>query len=1088
MSQKIKGKVRIERIRYFKNDWGIVLVSPIEMDVGEPVLDGAGWFIAKGVMIDPKEGEERQLIAEEVNDPKWGIQYDLKTFTTNAYVDEGNEESKRKYLEQIFTPLQVEALYAALKDPFTILKEHNAEELVKVKGCRIKNAGRWFEKFESNYSLSRLYIELEEYNLSPNMLKRLIDYYKSPEVVVKKIKDNPYLLTEVGGIGFKTADEIAIKNGMSQWDERRIGAYIMFSLDSHGRQGNSFIPSNELMDELVEQFGDDIPDLAVASTIHGAIKDKLWWSEDKTEIGLKRYYNLEENIAKELKRISNAPVRLCCENIDDRLDVIEKRQGWEFTDQQRVAIKTVNMNNLTIVNGGAGCVDCDTEFFTGEGWKRIANYQNGDKVLQYNSDGTAELVEPLAYIKQPSEELYHFETKYGLSQTLSYNHNVVYITSKGHLNKIPMHEVMKRNKESKNGFCGKFITAFSYEDEGLPLFDNEIRLMVAIFADGHFENYALHKGRKGYRKVRINLKKERKKQRLEMLLDKLQISYKKKASTVDGYHVYNFYAPFIGKHYIKDWYHCSKHQREIIADEVMKWDGNYCENNRYSTNNKDDADFIQFVFTSLGYRASISTVNRISKSYFTNGKKYIRKSVEYSVSYTKRTLVGMSKVHGEPKIQITTTKPKDGLEYCFTVPSGMLVLRKDDKIFATGNCGKTTVAGAIVSLFSDASSAACCLSGKAAARLGEVMGTNNGSTIHRLLGFNPELKGFERNRDNPLPQDLIIIDEISMIGGSLFYSLLQAIPDGAKVVMLGDTGQLEAIGECNVASDTINSNQVPVVTLDKIHRQAEKSAIVTESIKVRNGIQIIPKDYAGIETLGENKDMILDCYSDKSNTAYKTLEYFKSELAENGNDILKVQMIAPMRSRGEASIWNLNKLAQDYYNPSTGQDSVTIKYPNKGVGELRAGDKIIVTQNNYRDCYKADSEEEIKQVAIFNGYIGIILSIEPDSHMVIDFLNLGKVLVPRGLFSIIELAYAITVHKFQGAQVETAIIALDYSSYSLLSKELVYTAITRAQKKCILIAQNAALRFAVDTTKTNAKNTHLKRLLNGEYEKEKLIF
>jgi exodeoxyribonuclease V alpha subunit len=757
MSIKIKGKIKIVKIRYIKNDWGIAVVAPIEFKGAKPDLDEFGTFIIKGTMIDPKEGEEYQIVAEEIEDPKWGLQYDIVSFTTNAHVDENSENSKRKYLEHIFTEGQVNALYEALADPFTALKIGNAELLTKVRGCGLRNAARWINKFNANYYLSRLYVELEEFGLTPNMMKRLLDYYKSPELVVKRVKENPYLLTEVGGVGFKTADNIAMTMGMPQWDERRIGAYILYSLDKHGREGNSFVLANELMDELVEQFGEDIPDLAIASTIHGDIKDRLWWSEDKSEIGLKRYYKLEENIRNEIKRISEAPVTLYCEDIDARLDAIENRQGWQFTDQQRLGIKTANESNLAIINGFSGT-------------------------------------------------------------------------------------------------------------------------------------------------------------------------------------------------------------------------------------------------------------------------------------------------------------------------------------------GKTTIAKAITEIFGDIDSAACCLSGKAAARLGEVIGTP-GSTIHRLLGFNPEIRGFTHDKENPLSQQLIIIDEISMIGGSLFYSLLQAVASGTKVVMLGDTGQLEAIGECNVANDLINSNTVPVVTLNKIHRQAAKSAIITESLKVRNGTQIISKDYAGIEILGENQDLVLDCYSDKANTAYKTLEYFKSELAEYDGDVLKVQMIVPMRSRGEVSVWNLNKLAQDYCNPDEGQDSVKVKYANRGLGELRVGDKVIATQNNYKDCYMAESADgEIQSVPIFNGYIGIIDEIDPESYMVIDFLNLGRVIVPSTMFSTIELAYAITVHKFQGAQIESVIVALDYSAYSLLSKELVYTAITRAQKKCTLVAQNSALRFAVDTTRTSTKKTHLERLLKGEYESKELIF
>ena len=1073
---KIKGTAKIVTVRYHKDEWGIVVLEPVKIEEGTLTLSDDGTFVAKGAMVDPKAGMEYNIIAQEITDPKWGKQYDIQMFTPNAYVDEQSTESKRKYLETLFTEAQVDALYKTLPDPFIVLKEHNAEELIKVKGCGVKSISKWFDKFESNYYLSRLYVELGEYELTASMVKKLVEHFKSPDIIIKRVKENPYTLTEVGGVGFKKADEIALKTGISEWDARRVGAFIVYTLDNNGMQGNSYIKMSKLIQECADMFTVELPETAIFNALN-VLSDKLWWSGDKTEIGLRKYYDLEVNIATELKRLAIAPLGLSYDDIDARISMLEEQQGWQYTDQQRSAIKTANANNLTIINGAAGCVDCDTEFFTGEGWKRIADYQKGDKVLQYNEDGTAKLVEPLDYIKQHSNLLYHFETKYGLSQTLSENHNVVYVTSRGHLNKIPMHEVIRRNNESANGFSGKFITAFQYEDKGLPLFDNEIRLMVAIFADGHFEKFALKKGNKNYRRVKVNLKKERKKQRLEMLLRKLQIPYKKKKSTAEGYHVYDFHAPYIGKHYIKDWYHCSRHQREIIADEVMKWDGNYKENNRYSTTNKHDADFIQFVFASLGYRASLSTHNRVNKPCFTNGKEYVRKSIEYSVSYTNRTLVGMAKHSDEPKTPIVEVIPKDGFEYCFTVPSGMLVLRKDNKIFITGNCGKTTIAGAMIKMFSDSSSAACCLSGKAAARLGEAMGTN-GATIHRLLGFNPKAGGFMFDKNTQLGYRIVVIDEISMIGGRLFYDLLQAIRSGTKVIMLGDTGQLEAIGECNVASDIINSGTLPVVTLDKIHRQAAKSAIITESLKVRNGKQIIQKDYAGVDVLGENQDMLLDCYSDKNNTTFKMLQHFKEELKAMGGDVQKVQMIVPMKARTDSSVWSLNKLAQELCNPLKKQAYIEQFYTGRGKGQLRVGDKVICVKNNYKDCYMLE-DGDIKTTPIFNGFVGTICEIEKETCMIIDFVNVGRVVVPSTIFNTIELAYAITVHKSQGSQTETILVGLDYGSYTLLSRELVYTAITRAMKKCVLVAQNVALRYAVTNNKTSTKKTHLQKLLNN---------
>ena len=352
--------------------------------------------------------------------------------------------------------------------------------------------------------------------------------------------------------------------------------------------------------------------------------------------------------------------------------------------------------NIIGLGAASGCVDCDTEFFTGTGWKRISDYQDGDMVLQYNKDGTAELVRPLAYIKNKAEYLWHFKTKYGLDQCLSDEHTVVYKSdttgsgNEGHMNKIKFKKLRERHEKNVYGFTGRFYTSFNYGGNGIDLTDDEIRLMVATFADGSFfKKYENCPETKIYTQSRFHIKKDRKKERLVYLAQQTGREYSVRDNAMEGYDDIYIDVPFRAKHFPMEWYNCSKHQLQVIADEVMFWDGNASENNRYSTSCKDDADFIQFVYSSLGYRASIITNNRSGQKYKTCGKVYTRKSIEYSVNYTTRNLVGMT--NGKNKTKITKYKTLDGYEYCFTVPSHMLVLRRNNKIFITGNCGKSTL-------------------------------------------------------------------------------------------------------------------------------------------------------------------------------------------------------------------------------------------------------------------------------------------------------------------------------------------------------------------------------------------------------------
>jgi len=389
-------------------------------------------------------------------------------------------------------------------------------------------------------------------------------------------------------------------------------------------------------------------------------------------------------------------------------------------------------------------------------------------------------------------------------------------------------------------------------------------------------------------------------------------------------------------------------------------------------------------------------------------------------------------------------------------------------ITGPGGTGKSSIVSAIIKILSKYTFAQCALSGRAAARLTEVT-KEEGYTIHRLLGFDPP--DFAHNKDRPLEHDIIILDETSMVGGEIFYSLIQAIKDGAKLIMLGDDGQLEAIGALNIFKDMLETNVIPFIKLTKIHRQAKKSAIITESYKVRQNKQIIKHGWTGIETRGELQDLTLDIYEDKLLTAPRLIKRFKEEFKDN---IMDVQIIVPLKERGNACTHLINNQIQEIYNPEDKlKEEITILKKGKRY-TLRRGDKVINVKNNYKTLTILGLKSPI-----FNGFIGIITEIT-SKFMVINFDTCGKIILPKEYWKHIELAYAVTTHKSQGAEHDTVIIGIDYTAYSLLTKELVYTAMTRASKKCILCAESSALRFATNTSNVSTKQTFLQNLLKNK--------
>ena len=367
--------------------------------------------------------------------------------------------------------------------------------------------------------------------------------------------------------------------------------------------------------------------------------------------------------------------------------------------QQAILDGFKNTKDNMLINALAGCVDCDTEYFNGIEWVRIADYKEGDKVLSYNIDTKEAFLDyPKLYHKYPCEHLWHFETKYGLDQCLSDEHRMLCYTyqSAKKLSFINFLDFKQKHENNKCGYYGQFETTFNYSGNRIDLTDQEIRLMVAVIADGSFY-YQAKNDWDSYDRCRFHIKKDRKKERLRKLLKEAGYQWEEKVSSAEGYIDFYIDAPRREKVFTKDyWYNCDQHQLQVIFDEVWYWDGDFLNANsktkkRFFTNIKETADFIQFVCSSCGYRATIQEYNRIGKSHITDNKIYEYKTMEYCVIATQRHKIGMSRRTdlGKEKVQIQPYKTKDGYKYCFTMPLGTLILRRNNKIFITGNSGKT---------------------------------------------------------------------------------------------------------------------------------------------------------------------------------------------------------------------------------------------------------------------------------------------------------------------------------------------------------------------------------------------------------------
>ena len=689
-------------------------------------------------------------------------------------IDISSKDKQKEFLKNVLNENLVEKIFDEYDDVIKLLENKDVKSLMKIKGIGNQVALRMIDEYEESKDYSSIYMELGQLGFTHTFIKKLVDFYKSPDTVIDIVKNNPYDLLRVEGIGFKKADEVACKVGITQYDIKRIKGFLLYYLNDQGEAGRSYLNYQDLMKALYDTLG-FVPEEIINATAKQMIDNKdVVVLDNGSKIALKKFYDLEKNIMNELFRLQIGLVK-----------VVEN---------------------------------------------------DSNKVNSIHDD----------YIPK------------------SFN--------------IGNWETITENVEEKQGF----------------MFTDEQRAAIKLSLDNH----------------------------------------------------------------------------------VMALTGG-------------------------------------------------------------------------------------------------------------AGVGKTSTANGICSLYSGYSILACALSGKASVRITEATGLP-ASTIHRALGYqNGE---FMFNKENKLAVDIVLIDEATMINGTLFLSLLEAIPTGAKVIIMGDVQQLTPIGNCQVFADILDSNVLPVVKLSKPHRQALRSGIIPTSIKIANQQQIFDGNYTGNAIIGELEDMELDI-SGKGNDesiSDKIIKHFQVEL-EKFHDIMEVQICVPMRLRGELSCYNLNSKIQSIYNPKLSNCNEIEIFLEKKNDEakkyiIRAGDKVINTKNNYK-CINSEGDT----TPVFNGNMGIVKEIEKNGMCTIDFIGIGEVIFTKSDCKNLELGYACTVHKLQGSGFCSTIIGLDNSSYIMNNSELLYTAITRAKKYCVLIANNYAVVKSIQTKEVKTKQTFLKDMLleNAKRLKEK---
>ena len=477
------------------------------------------------------------------------------------------------------------------------------------------------------------------------------------------------------------------------------------------------------------------------------------------------------------------------------------------------------------------------------------------------------------------------------------------------------------------------------------------------------------------------------------------------------------------------------------------------------------------IIASLALLTSQNKIRNVKRE----GVKYIYEKESYdSEKYIARKLDLIDKVCASVGVQdmqafISREERKSGIEYAPLQKKAIAASLEDGVMILTGGpgTGKTTVVRALIEIFDSMGLdvALAAPTGRAANRMSEAT-SREAKTIHRLLemDFSENIYGkFNRDENNLLDEEVIIVDEASMIDQNLMCALLKAIKPGARLIIIGDSDQLPSVGAGNVLRDLIDSGRFSTIRLNEIFRQASESLIVTNAHAINAGQ--MP------DLSAKNKDFFFLARQSDSEIAFTVADLCKNRLPKAYGTRLtaNMQVISPSR-KGEAGTENLNVLLQQMLNPEQ-FGKKEYKYRQT---VFRQGDRVMQTKNNYDLEWKRD--DGTNGNGVFNGDIGVIYDMDfKEQYMEIVFED-RCVKYDFSYLEELEHAYAITVHKSQGSEYPIVIIPAYSAPHMLLTRNMLYTAVTRAQNMVIIVGREDIVKTMVDNNRQSLRYTGLARL------------
>ena len=427
--------------------------------------------------------------------------------------------------------------------------------------------------------------------------------------------------------------------------------------------------------------------------------------------------------------------------------------------------------------------------------------------------------------------------------------------------------------------------------------------------------------------------------------------------------------------------------------------------------------------------------------------------------------------------EIDRFQKKHGITFSARQREAILTACQEGVLVITGGpgTGKTTIINCIISLLSrEGEVLLCAPTGRAAKRMTEATGVE-AKTIHRLLEYGGDEGQFARNQENPIEADVVIVDEVSMVDLMLMRSLLRAIEPGTRLILVGDADQLPSVGAGNVLGDVLHSGVIPKCMLTDIFRQGETSRIVVNAHRINHGEMPLLNE-KGTDFFFERKQGFYDAAQTIVSLVTQRLpKFFKYDPAHIAAEAVRnIQVLAPAK-KGECGVIALNQMLQAALNPPA-KEKPSLQY---GETIFRLGDKVMQTKNDYQlEWRRLTSTGWEDGQGVFNGDVGFIVDVDTEEHcLTVRFDEEKEAVYASAQFENLDLAYCLSVHKSQGSEFPVVVMPVVGGPPMLLTRNLFYTALTRARSLVVLVGREEVVRLMVENDHVLKRYTALSERL-----------